>query len=517
MTFDQAPPVERIRPFRDGVMAFVAVLLVAALGIYATYDAAWQSKFDSVRNQLEQLARAAAPLVDGDMHRQFVSADQTGSPEHVAALQQLVAFHRAVRNIYYVYTAIERDGRVYFVLGTDYLYRVEGDSLSYDPIMTEYRGADRAMRMALRERRVVVQKEPVHEQHRTYLSAFAPIFDSKGEFVAVVGLDMWVDDLDQQMAAVERAAWISGAEAMGLAVLIGLVVFRLRRSQRESLRQIESHDQMLMHALNEAELQAVNAQAASKAKTDFLATISHEIRTPMTVVIGMAGLLHTTELDRTQAKYLDKLECHGRRLMTLLEEMIDIVHLESGTLRLIREPSDWREPVIGLCDEFRHLAEEKGIAFEVDVDVDLPEYINTDLKRLEQVLKHMLDNAIKFTEKGKVSVEAKRTEDNMLGICVRDTGIGLSKEQRAGLFAWFTQVDNSATRAYSGTGIGLTLGKRLVEKLGGRFRFDSEVGKGTRVCIDLPMDELAGNELPEPTLGGISLSAVGQSGNSAAR
>ena len=504
MTVDQAPPVERVRPLRDGVMAFAAVLLVAALGIYATYDAAWQAKFDSVRTQLEQLARAAAPLVDGDAHRQFVSADQTGSPEHIAALQGLVAFHRAVRDIYYVYTAIERDGRVYFVLGTDYLYRVDGDDLNYDPIMTEYRGGDAAMRMALREQRVVVQQEPVREQHRTYLSAFAPIFDSQGEFVAVVGLDMWINDLDQQMAAVQRAAWISGAEAMGLAILIGVVVFRLRRGQRESLKQIESHDQMLMQALNEAELQAVNAQAASKAKTDFLATISHEIRTPMTVVLGMAGLLHTTELDRTQAKYLEKLECHGRRLMTLLEEMIDIVHLESGTLRLICEPSDWREPVIGLCDEFRPLAEEKGIAFEVDVDVELPEYSSTDLKRLEQVLKHMLDNAIKFTEKGKVKVDARRTDDNMLRICVRDTGIGLSKEQRAHLFRWFTQVDNTATRAYSGTGIGLTLGKRLVEQLGGRFRFDSEVGQGTQVCIDLPLDPATDTAASDPILACIS-------------
>ncbi|MBD8525679.1 sensor histidine kinase [Pseudomarimonas arenosa] len=497
MGLKQPPQVSRIRPWRDGLVAFATVALVAALGVFATYHAAWQAKFDAIRTQLEQLARAAAPLIDGDGHRQFVSADQMGSPEHLAAIKDLVAFHRAVRDIYYVYTAIERDGRVYFVLGTDYLYRVDGDALEYDPIMTEYRGPDPSIRMALREQRVVVQKEPVQERHRTYLSAYAPIFDSAGEFVAVVGLDMWISDLDEQMWAVERAAWMGGAVSLGLALLIGLTVFQLRRSQRDSLQQLESHEQMLMHALAEAEHQAVYAQAASKAKTDFLATISHEIRTPMTVVLGMAGLLHATPLDATQAKYLDKLECHGRRLIILLEEMIDIVHIESGTLRLDREPSDWREPAIGLCDEFQPIAEEKGIGLERSLPSDLPEFIRTDARRLEQVLKHMLDNAVKFTERGKVCLSASRSEDGMLRLCVRDTGIGLSRDQQAKLFTWFSQVDNSATRAYDGTGIGLTLSKRLVELLGGRFSLESEVGKGTCVCIDLPLESGASTATAE--------------------
>lgn len=497
MSLEQATPIERIRPLRDGLKAFAVVALVAALGIVATYHAAWQAKFDAIRTQLEQLARVAAPLVDGDGHRQFVSADQMGSPEHLLAIEQLVAFHRAVRDVYYVYTAIERDGRIYFVLGTDYLYRVDGDALDYDPIMTEYRGPDPSIRKALREQRVVVQKEPVREQHRTYLSAYAPVLDSKGEFVAVVGLDMWIHDLDQQMWAVERAAWMGGAVSLGLALLTALVVFKLRRSQRDSLQQLESHEHMLMHALGEAEHQALHAQAASKAKTDFLATISHEIRTPMTVVLGMAGLLHTTELNATQAKYLDKLECHGRRLIILLEEMIDIVHIESGTLRIQLEPSDWREPAIGLSEEFHELAREKGIRFERDLPADLPEFIHTDIRRLEQVLKHMLDNAIKFTEQGKVSLQASLTDHGMLRICVADTGIGLSEEQRAKLFTWFSQVDNTATRAYDGTGIGLTLSMRLVELLGGKFSLTSEVGKGTRVCIDLPVKERADADIDD--------------------
>ena len=178
------------RPVRDGLVAVIAVLLISSLGIVFLYRSARDIQIEAVRSELVQLARSAAIQVDGDLHRAIVSPNQAGSSVHRKLLEPFVAFHGATSNLIYVYTAILDHGVVRYVVGTDYLYRVEGDTLPPDQIFQAASGNDPDLRRALVEHRVAVSSSPVRETFRSYMSAFAPFYDSTGRFVGVVGIDM---------------------------------------------------------------------------------------------------------------------------------------------------------------------------------------------------------------------------------------------------------------------------------------------------------------------------------------
>ena len=215
------------RPVRDGLVAAAAVLLISSLGLIVLYRSAREIQLEAVQSELAQLARAAAVQVDGDLHRTLVAPEQAGSPAHLDLLRPLVAFHKSTANLIYVYTAILDGDVVRYVLGTDYLYRVEGDTLPPDPLFQPASGNDPDLKRALTERRVAVSSSPVRETYRSYMSAFAPFYDRSGRFVGVVGIDMWVKDLEARLARIDRAAAMAFAAVALLSLLAGLGVRRL--------------------------------------------------------------------------------------------------------------------------------------------------------------------------------------------------------------------------------------------------------------------------------------------------
>ncbi len=174
-------------PLVHGLTAGAVVLIISSLGLLYIWHAAHEAQLDAVRSELKQLARTAATLVDGDAHRKITSQAQAGSPEHLALLAPLVRFHKATSDIIYVYTAILDHGRIYYVLGTDYLYRVPGDNEPPDLIMAPHDTFDPTLRRALERHEITVNDEPVKEAVRSYMSAYAPFFDRGGRFVGVVG------------------------------------------------------------------------------------------------------------------------------------------------------------------------------------------------------------------------------------------------------------------------------------------------------------------------------------------
>ena len=169
------------------------------------WHSAREAQLDAVRTELKQLARVAATLVDGDRHRLIRSPAQAGQTDHLALLAPLVRLHKATSDIIYVYTAILEQNRIYYVLGTDYLFRVDGDNETPDSIMMPHDTWDPTLRRALERRAVAVNEAPVKEAVRSYMSAYAPFYDSQGRFVGVVGVDMWVRDFDARIAAIGRA------------------------------------------------------------------------------------------------------------------------------------------------------------------------------------------------------------------------------------------------------------------------------------------------------------------------
>jgi signal transduction histidine kinase/CheY-like chemotaxis protein len=474
-------------PLLHGMLAGCVIMVISSLGLLYMWHSAWKAQLDAVRTELVQLARVAATLVDGDRHRELKSAAQAGSPDHLGLLAPLVKFHKATSDIIYVYTAILDKNRIYFVLGTDYLYRVEGDSEIPDPIMAPHDTLDPTLRRALEQHQVTVNEEPVKEAVRSYMSAYAPFYDREGRFVGVVGVDMWVRDFDARIGAIRRAGVGALVAVALLAVLTGVVVYRLSRTASRARRRDRIVQARLADAKQQAEVHAQRAEAASKAKSDFLAMMSHEIRTPMNGVLGFANLLLETPLNAEQREFAESMLRSGDALLTVINDVLDYSKIEAGKMTVEKIDIDLRS----VCDEVRAILQaavaERGLVMSLGYDAALPRFIKGDPARLRQVLLNLAGNAVKFTERGTVHIEVSPLDGAQVRISVIDSGIGIAAEHLDRLFRRFTQADSSTTRRYGGTGLGLAISKTLVELMGGTIGAQSHEGTGSTFWVTLPL------------------------------
>ncbi|NGZ06286.1 MAG: response regulator [Magnetococcales bacterium] len=239
------------------------------------------------------------------------------------------------------------------------------------------------------------------------------------------------------------------------------------------------------------------AEAASQAKSEFLAAMSHEIRTPMNVVLGMAEMLLETPLTQKQRHYALTMHHSGKALLGVINDVLDFSRIESGRFSLADEPYAPQKVIEETVGLMRVAAEEKGLAMESLLSDNLPDLILGDETRVRQVLINLIGNAIKFTEHGRVEVRLSRVADGGdLQYRVLDTGIGIAKEQIGHIFEQFIQADAGITRRYGGTGLGLAISKRLVEMMGGRIWVESQAGAGSAFFVTLPVRIVPNQEPP---------------------
>jgi signal transduction histidine kinase/CheY-like chemotaxis protein len=235
-----------------------------------------------------------------------------------------------------------------------------------------------------------------------------------------------------------------------------------------------------------------DAEAASEAKSRFLATVSHEFRTPLNGILGMSDLLLDTPLDAEQTTYVNAVRSSGEAFLSLIEEILDFSRIEAGHIALAEEPFDPRQLVEGLVELLGPRAQGKGIEIASFVSRAVPERVLGDRERLRQILVNLVGNAVKFTEAGGVGLAVEARQGG-LRFSVHDTGPGIAPERHEAIFEEFEQGDGATDRQYGGTGLGLAITRRIVSRMGGGIALESTLGHGTTFHVDLPLPAAEGS------------------------
>ncbi|OSM02008.1 ATP-binding protein [Magnetofaba australis] len=281
--------------------------------------------------------------------------------------------------------------------------------------------------------------------------------------------------------------------ALGFASLVFGYRRRLRGlSVEEAMRQ---RDRKRMTALRSAHQEA---EAANRAKDQFLAAMSHEIRTPIHVITGMGELLAESHDGMNRKRYLETLNhaCDG--LLSLIDDVLDMSRIESGQIELSAHPFQLECLVRSVGGIFEMPAQERGIALIIDIDPLAPQWVHGDDSRLRQLLINLTGNALKFTAAGEIRIGVERADEGVLRFCVCDTGIGIAADKLDAIFQPFTQADSAITRRFGGAGLGLSICRNIIERMNGRIWVESVVGAGSKFFFEAPFPVVDASRLEAP-------------------
>jgi CheY-like chemotaxis protein/signal transduction histidine kinase/methyl-accepting chemotaxis protein len=297
------------------------------------------------------------------------------------------------------------------------------------------------------------------------------------------------------------------------------------KSLENEKKKVTEQNEDLELAKKDLEVKAEELEQSSQYKSEFLANMSHELRTPLNSLLILSknlGENHENNLQKDQIEALDIIYNSGNDLLKLINDILDLSKIESGKMNMNFENFDTHEIVASINQNFNHVAKEKGLDFNVHVETGFPSRIYTDFQRLGQIMKNLISNAIKFTQEGSVNIDLITIEGDdsfsleglqkgkILGIRVKDTGIGVAHEKIQEIFEAFKQADGSTSRKYGGTGLGLSISRELANLLGGEIKLVSEQGKGSEFTVYLPIinydqsdlfEEKNGVQLPKVLVG----------------
>lgn len=325
---------------------------------------------------------------------------------------------------------------------------------------------DRYMQTSVkgRDRRLSYENEfrarVANGDYRWFFEKVAPRYDESGTFAGVIGTSVDVTEL--------------------------------KTTQQ---RLIEVNERLENEIVKAQELQH-EAEMAGRAKSRFMANMSHEIRTPMNGVIGMSSLLVDSDLSPRQKHYAEVIRDSGELLMSIINDILDLSKIESGTIELVQDSFHLKSLVDSVANLIKFKAEEKQLQVRCEVSDDVPPMIHVDGLRLQQVLLNLASNAVKFTEKGEVVIKVTLFGEShdQIRFSVIDTGIGIPDDRLQSVFEEFIQADSNITRRYGGTGLGLAISQRLIELMNGTIKVRSEVGKGSEFWFSIPVKPSEGAE-----------------------
>lgn len=267
----------------------------------------------------------------------------------------------------------------------------------------------------------------------------------------------------------------------------GGIIFAFAVFTLMSARKLSVSTRLIFESRKKMEKAVIAAEKANRAKSDFLAVISHEIRTPMVGIMGMINVLDESDITPEQRDCVNVVQQCSKSLLNTLNDLLDTARMEAGTFELSEVNFDCRSMLLNTSRIIEPLTSGKGIALKVDIDPELPAEIYGDPNRLQQVIVNLLNNAVKFTDKGEVSISARYLKEaGRLRFEITDTGIGIAPKDQKKLFRKFSQADGSISRRYGGTGLGLSITRSLIEMMGGRIDVISAAGKGSTFWLEIP-------------------------------
>ena len=457
---------------------FLLVYIVGVSGyIYYLYVETQGILTDNINNKLLHAALGASAILGDRYHDNLIDKQSKSETEDWNAIQRLSRFNDSMGTAF-IYSVVKRSGEAYLVSSSASEKEILEKNFVrfFDP----YPDASQALLDSFE------RTEPTWIDYSDHWGDFRAVFvpmKSQDGTIYVAGAEMRLTDYYQQLNQ-------DSLHHIILAILVFLAFSLLR--MRAHLQQLQVNEQVLNQAKNAAE-------DADRSKTRFLATMSHEIRTPMYGVIGATELLARSALNAEQSSLLKTINTSGRALLSLIDNILDLAKIEAGKLELKPRVFEIRALVSSSIEMIRQNIQGKPIVLEAQVSPDVPPLVKTDTNCLRQILINLLGNAVKFTEAGTVSLMVTTSGYGTrarLEFSIRDTGIGIPMERQDSLFKPFTQFKGPASQRFTGSGLGLSICKTLVEAQQGTLSFTSQPGVGSTFSFSLPMELFSVSELP---------------------
>ena len=436
----------------------------------------------AIQQRMLDISNCAAGSVDGEVMKTF-SKETVGSDEYNKVYNNLTVFRDNVE-LEYVY-CIKQTGPQEFIFTMD-LDQVTpasyGDSVKFtDALAKAAKGV------------ASVDEVPYTDKWGKFYSAYSPVFDSSGKVVGIVVADFSSQWFDSQLAEQSRASVTSYIIILVFSqVVAGLLAFLTVKPY--------------IKAQSELMEEKVRAESENNAKSDFLANMSHEIRTPINAVLGMNEMIiredhkamGVTESDPLAVQeslenisvYANDIQKAGHNLLAIVNDILDFSKIEAGRMDLVNAPYQLSSLINDINNMILFKAQDKGLDFSVEVDPEIPDELEGDEVRMRQILTNLLNNAVKYTDRGSVSlkVRCKKIETGRIHLIIGvwDTGIGIKEEDKEMLFERFERFDMERNSTIEGTGLGLPITHHLVDLMGGKIDVESEYGKGSIFTATIP-------------------------------